>query len=111
MFYLILFTHWFADFICQTRGMANNKSKSNSWLLYHISTYTAIMSIFGIKYALINGACHFATDYVTSRCTSHLWKKQDIHGFFAVIGFDQFLHVAVLYGSMNYANGIVSWLF
>lgn len=100
MFYLVLFVHWFADFICQTREMANNKSKSNRWLFYHVGVYTLIMSVFGFKFALINGSAHFATDFVTSRLTSHFWVEKDVHSFFAVIGFDQFLHVAILYWSM-----------
>lgn len=104
MFYVVLFTHWLADFVCQTRDMANNKSKSNSWLLYHISTYSLIMSVFGLKFALMNGVAHLGTDYVSSRLTRMFWKKGDIHKFFCVVGLDQFAHVAVLYGSLVYVN-------
>jgi hypothetical protein len=85
-----------ADFIFQTRKMANNKSTSLRWLSTHILAYTLFLIPFGWKFALINGAAHFATDFCTSRMTSYLWKKQDIHKFFVVIGADQALHMTVL---------------
>lgn len=93
---IILFIHFVADFIAQTNYMAQNKSSSNKALLLHILVYTTIMSLVGIKFALINGAIHFVVDYITSRITKKLWAKQDVHNFFVVIGFDQFLHAATL---------------
>lgn len=102
MFYAILFTHWFADFVCQTRQMANNKSSSNYWLFVHVLIYSLIMSVFGVKFGVVNGLAHFATDFCTSRGTSYFWKTRNTHAFFSVIGFDQFLHVAVLYWSMSH---------
>ncbi len=107
MFYAIMLVHWFADFICQSRDMANNKSSSHYWLVSHIIVYTTIMSIFGYKYALINGLAHLVTDFCTSRGTSYFWKRQNIHAFFSVIGFDQFLHVTILYWSLHYAHSCI----
>jgi len=92
----IIWVHWFADFFCQTDKMAKGKSTSNKWLGYHISVYTAILMVFGWKYALINGVLHAATDYVTSRITSRLWKEQRVHDFFVVIGVDQAIHATCL---------------
>lgn len=111
MFYIILVFHWFADFVCQTRQMANNKSKSSYWLGYHILVYSIIMSIFGWRFALINGLAHFITDFCTSKGTSFFWKKQNIHAFFVVIGFDQLLHIVILYWSYPYANCYFSRIF
>jgi len=102
IFYAVLIAHWFADFILQTRKQATNKSTSNYWLAKHIGVYSLCLLPFGWKYALINGCAHFCTDWVTSRGTSYFWKKQNTHAFFAVIGFDQLLHMAVLYWSLKW---------
>jgi len=111
----ILFVHFFADFICQTHEMAINKSKNIKWLSYHVGVYTVILligsfilfiftlpdpvitlsSIFG--YALLNGVFHWITDFFTSKWTSYLWKKQQVHNFFVVVGLDQLIHYTCLF--------------
>lgn len=93
---LVIWIHFVADFIFQTDKMALNKSTSNKWLLSHVSVYTIPLLWFGWKFALINGAAHFATDFCTSRWTSALWKKQKRHEFFIVIGLDQAIHMTTL---------------
>lgn len=103
----IMFAHWVADFVCQTDKMALNKSKSNKWLSIHIGVYT--LALTGlllpaiaaeprvILYPVANGLSHWLVDYVTSRLTTWAWTvKEDRHLFFVIIGFDQFLHVAIL---------------
>lgn len=99
----ILFMHFVADFVAQSHWMATNKSKSNIALSIHVSIYSVIMTlgflvfylyslfspIFVFGYLFIG---HFVIDYITSRMTSYLWSKGDIHNFFVVIGYDQFLH-------------------
>lgn len=103
MFLYLLGWHWFADFVCQTRWQAENKSKNNVALLRHVMVYTWILFFatawgFGVTgstflwFTLVNGALHFITDYFTSRVSSHFYKKADWHSFFAVIGFDQLIH-------------------
>lgn len=95
-FILIMFVHWVADFIMQTRWMATNKSTSNLALGTHILVYMIPMSIFGVYFAIVNGILHFIVDYFTSRGTSYLWKKKETHMFFILIGLDQFLHMVCL---------------
>ena len=102
MIVYLLFVHWIADFVCQTRYMAENKGKDIFVLTYHICAYTAVLAVFTIMlvsptYVLWNGAAHFVVDYFTSKATSYLWEQKKVHAFFVVIGFDQFLHVALLY--------------
>lgn len=114
MIYFLIWTHFLADFVLQTDSMAKNKSSSNAWLGRHIAIYTATLNfilgfylLFSGKptfsilnfwaFCLINGAAHFATDYVTSRITKKLWAKQQVHNFFVVIGADQALHLTVLF--------------
>lgn len=107
---IILFIHWVADFLLQTKDMAMNKSKSNFWLALHVGVYALTFFIPGIFFGAYSGyftadqlvvftivtfVCHFVTDYLTSRWTSKLYADQKFYGFpsfFSVIGLDQFLH-------------------
>ena len=107
---VILFWHWFADFVLQTDEMAKNKSSNNSYLLKHTITYALswflliwIIEIFQnvqfipvIEFVGITFVAHTITDYITSRINSKLWTKGDTHYFFVSIGFDQFLHFTQL---------------
>lgn len=108
----ILFAHFVADFIFQTDEQAINKSKSNKWLLYHVSSYSfgiLLVSFFlfsnieiGILWVVVNAILHFGTDYITSRINSHLWQKNERHWFFVGIGADQFIHYACLLATYNF---------
>lgn len=107
-FLALLAVHWVADFVLQTHWQASNKSKNNAALLYHVTTYTAVLGVasfalFGVEggaFAAINGILHLGTDYFTSRASSKLYAKQDWHNFFVVIGFDQLIHQFTLAGTM-----------
>lgn len=96
MLLAIIWLHFVADFILQTDNMAKGKSKSNRWLAIHVGTYSLPLIILGPLYALVNGVAHFAIDYVTSRWSSKLLAKGEVHNFFVVIGFDQALHLTTL---------------
>jgi len=97
LFSAVLFLHFVGDFILQTDRMALNKSKSNTWLTAHIGAYSILITIvFGPVYAAVNAILHFCTDYVTSRITSYLWKKEERHWFFVTIGADQLIHALCL---------------
>jgi membrane-bound metal-dependent hydrolase YbcI (DUF457 family) len=89
--------------------MAINKSKSNSWLAIHCFVYTYILGVIGnvfftmpgnwniVYWMFMNGIAHFVIDYCTSRGTSYLWQKNERHWFFTLIGFDQALHMTILF--------------
>lgn len=109
---VMIFFHWVADFLLQTHEMSINKSKSNYWLTKHIKAY--MLGLLPITYMVIhfggtiggaflwwvlNGGLHWVTDYFTSRWTSKLWAKQEVHNFFVVIGLDQFIHYICLFGT------------
>lgn len=100
--YLVIWMHFFADFILQTDKMAINKSTNWKWLSIHIVVYSLPFFYFGWRYALINAAAHFVTDAITSRCTSYLWKKEKRHWFFVVIGLDQAVHMTCLLWTLKY---------
>ena len=126
---LILFAHFVADFICQTDWMARNKSKNNYALLTHGSAYFfAMMAILSVckytlhssvfycnsyiglfLYVMVNTSIHIAIDYVTSRITSYLWARQQVHNFFVVIGLDQFLHAATLIAT-TFLLEVIIWI-
>lgn len=99
---ILVWMHWFSDFITQTDAMAKNKSKSMKWLSLHIAVYTIPFLIFGWKFAVFNGLAHWVVDFFTSRWTSKLWAKGQVHNFFVVIGFDQAIHLTTLFLSYEY---------
>ena len=104
MITFILFMHFIADFVLQTDAMAKNKSTSNKFLAHHVFVYNAVMCLFGWQFALVNSASHFAIDWCTSRVSSKMWKAGRTHDFFVVIGFDQFLHMAILVATLPLAE-------
>ena len=113
--YTLSFCHWLFDFKCQTRNMANNKSKSNRALLHHVAVYTmglvtmAMLNLPSfntvaayVAWVLTNSVMHAVTDYFTSRLSSAFYKNDDEHNFFATIGIDQFIHAITLFGTFIY---------
>jgi hypothetical protein len=104
---LILFTHWIADFVCQTDQMAVNKSTSNFWLSLHVTVYTAWLIplawyIFDgdaertAMWVGANASLHYAVDFWTSRINSWFWQRDRRHDFFVMVGLDQLIHYACL---------------
>lgn len=103
---LILLIHFVADFLCQTRKMATNKSKSIPWLTFHVFVYTIVTTI-GWEYLLnlkfivvptviiITFITHWVTDFFTSKLTTYFYKKERYFEFFGVIGLDQFIKRSV----------------
>lgn len=57
--FIIMFSHWFADFYCQTHEMAVNKSTSNYWLFKHICSYTWNFYLSIVVFALIFMVCAY----------------------------------------------------
>lgn len=116
---VLLTIHWIADFVFQSRWMANNKSTSLLALTIHVAVYTAVLGIgvaclalwvigtttpaiiiaalqFAGAFAVINGVLHWVTDFITSKITAALYKEGMFYEFFVVVGFDQLLHAATL---------------
>lgn len=106
MIYALIWTHFLADFILQSDAMARGKSKSIKWLSIHIAVYTLAFLLFGWKFAIVNGAAHWCVDFFTSRITSKLWEKKEVHWFFVVIGADQALHMTILFATTSLIGGI-----
>ena len=96
MIIALIWIHFFADFVMQTNEMAQNKSKSNFWLSYHVIIYTLPFILLGWKFALVNGAAHWCVDWCTSRINSRLWQEKRVHAFFVGVGIDQAIHMTTL---------------
>jgi len=96
MIYLAIWLHFIGDFVLQSDSTARAKSKNWLALARHVFIYSLCLLFIGVEYAILNGAAHFIIDAITSRITSGLYKKGEIHWFFVVIGFDQAVHVTLL---------------
>ena len=54
LFLLIVWVHFVADFVMQSKRMAETKSTDNKFLLSHCAVYTAFFIPFGLAYAFDN---------------------------------------------------------
>lgn len=120
----VMFGHYLGDFLCQSRWMANNKSKSILALTTHVAVYTVVLmsyifimflakigledirgnmlwpmptlTDFGL-FAATNALLHWLTDFTTSRINSYYFDQQNYYMFFNTVGFDQFIHFGCLF--------------
>ena len=125
-FYIIVI-HYIADFIFQAEEWAENKSKHNWALIMHTLTYTLVwampasflfshpcdQSFFGtcvytgksLIFLGVTFVIHTITDYFTSRIVSKRFADKYYGspipnlGAFSIIGLDQVLHYAQLFGT------------
>lgn len=113
----ILFIHWYGDFVMQTEYAAQTKWRRTSALNEHIFSYMLLWYVCGLAYVLthlntyhswhltyfmlITFACHWITDYFTSKLNHRLAEKARAtgkwHYFFVSVGFDQLLHYIQLF--------------
>lgn len=113
----MLFLHWFGDFVFQTRWMADNKSKNIEALTLHVFVYSLVLWI-GVyvttlyyindlcRFVICNFLLHWTTDFWTSKMTKQAVEEKNTHKFFAIIGFDQFVHTSTLILTLQYLLGI-----
>lgn len=102
---LLIWLHFFADFVLQSDRVATNKSKSHYTLFYHVVIYSlpfsALFIFFenGLTFVMLNAVLHYITDAISSRLTSRLYQAGKRHSFFVVIGLDQAVHMTCLFGT------------
>jgi len=115
---VLLCVHFLADFILQTRVVADNKGKDIRYLMLHGAHYTATWLVFltpvmilgfnGLKaydilfFGVFNGGLHVMVDFITSKFTSKFYARKNYSAFFNVIGFDQFIHAATIILTYNW---------
>ena len=116
----ILFAHYIADFVLQTKHMKADKSEKIGILTGHVALYTLVFFNMFLIYGLtlnglsltvlttqqwfqlaigvstVNGILHYIIDYFTSQLNKWLWNTKRTNLFFISIGFDQFLHTGLL---------------
>ena len=108
----LLLSHFVADFMMQSSWMAINKSKNHLALTSHIIVYTFTLLIAGLfifihtinfyNFIFVNSVLHWITDFFTSRINSELYKREDKHDFFVMIGCDQLIHTLTLIWTYYY---------
>ncbi len=99
---LLLFAHWIGDFVFQSTWMAIGKSSRLDALIVHVLTYSIVLAgaavlLFGqtelaATFVACNAALHLITDFFTSKVSAALYARQNMRGFFVVLGLDQLLH-------------------
>lgn len=120
IFIVLLCTHYFADFICQPRWMAEGKSSNFTILLAHCALYAGLFVVpmvfifeagkYNISGAWVASFCfflitfflHFIVDFFTSRMTTFFWLRKQMRPFFLTIGADQLLHYLCLIGTYKF---------
>ncbi len=111
-FITVFFIHWISDFVLQSDYVAKNKSENNTILIIHslwyampiVIVYVLYLTLYNISQSPFNfllvflalSLSHALIDYNTSRWSKKAWNEQNRHKFFVIIGFDQFLHAAIL---------------
>jgi len=93
---ILIWVHFFADFILQSDYIAINKSKSVVVLAIHCMLYAVCFIPFGLDFALATGLAHFLVDFFTSRLSAKLYQMDERHSVFVTIGFDQAIHLSAL---------------
>ena len=111
VFISILFAHYIADFIMQPDRIARSKHDNFISLLQHAALYGCSMyllvfipltvvlmysPISVLKYTAINTVAHLVCDFFSSKLSHKYFSKENYWAGFAVVGFDQFVHVVVL---------------
>lgn len=105
----LMVCHWFGDFVCQTREMAENKSKDLKVLFSHVLIYGLVLLFGGCIYLFftvgelaaltwlaVNMVAHFAIDWITSKANAYCIEHNDNPTFWYIVGFDQLLHITTL---------------
>lgn len=106
----ILSVHYLADFVCQNKWMAENKSKNSFALVVHTTVYTAVWFVIfalphfrhlpakdALAFLVITWGMHTITDGVTAAINADLWEKGKTREFFNTIGLDQLIHYVQLF--------------
>lgn len=105
---VLVWAHFVADFVLQSDKVAIAKSSDNAVLARHVAIYMllslAVVPFFNnalmwLAFYFVNWAGHFATDYVSSRVCTKLYKAGERHWFFVVIGADQAIHLTTLFAT------------
>lgn len=117
----LLFFHWIADFLTQSRAVGKLKSQSVTVLGYHVITYMFVMYLLSViiiqdpiiagYFVILNGALHFITDFITSKIGKYFFVSSQrsaicedrwMYLFWANIGIDQFIHTVTLIYTLKY---------
>ena len=109
---LLLVMHSIGNFVFKGIKLNNLKRIKILFLLEHVGIYTTVLIILspiflgitfleGLVFSLINGALHFAIDFVTGKFKNYYLERNEAK-YIATIGFDQTFHLIILIATYIY---------
>lgn len=114
VFFVLLFGHFLADYVFQSRWQSLNKATNPKALALHCLTYGLTMMasfIIGVTtmqvtvpfllysaivFFIAIFSVHFVVDLISTKVYNFLWKKGQYKAFFSVVGFEQLIHQYIL---------------
>lgn len=117
----ILISHFIADFLFQNKLLIDKK-ESLGWMsvhtiiytfffgmIFYVATYTFHEPSVVFQYIILNGVLHYAVDVITGLIKKQQdkqeYEKLNDNGFYTTIGFDQLLHLLILFHTYTYMLG------
>lgn len=107
---IIIFLHFLFDWGFQPRKWADKKHNEPRALLAHVFIVTLGLIVIGwhmnlgediVPFLVINVLLHTVTDWISSGVYKNLVDGNKLQASIAVVALDQFIHLAVLFWSLN----------
>lgn len=112
----IIIGHFIADYVFQNRFIKKNKllmmliHSLMYMVFFGVIFYAATFKMYDasliLQYVILNGLLHYAVDVIVD-IVKNIYNKQDYEdlgniGFFTTIGFDQLIHISILFHTYVY---------
>lgn len=107
-----LTAHYICDFLLQRNDDTTNKNHSINSLINHTIMYSITMGFFYfisssnnydyLIFTITMFLTHTFIDFITSKIETYLYRKNNIKGFFNIVGIDQLLHYITIFLTIKY---------
>jgi hypothetical protein len=106
----VLFSHWIADFLFQSKWMIEHKLEDIFTMLTHVIVYTFLITVLLwwlipsltalLVFILTISFVHLVVDTVTIKIIDKLKGGRHSHWIYAVMSFDQLVCTSVLFATL-----------